>query len=348
MHLLLPSNDQFIYTDQWLQHTMIFCHADSIGIRGNYGTDWVYFTDMHGNPHYVSLTASVDDVVMPVQSTADVCSFWLYTRRNPKNYQLLSLNNVTNSDFMANKPLILVTHGWLVDGSGPATQLIKDAYLDTHDVNVIVVDWRQIAHISYLSAAYKTADIGRQISDLLIAIAKHYAFDMSRVHLIGHSLGAHVMGSAGFQLKTNGYVAGRLTALDASRPFFEVPHLLEGFSANDAAFVDVIHTNVDFLGITNPRGHADFYPNGGYMQEPCCHSETDVRNNCQHTCSYHYFKESVRGSIFRARKCSDFQSYLSGKCKRNELSYMGEMCTPNSHGTFYLVSKNPINYNALL
>lgn len=64
---------------------------------------------------------------------------------------------------MANKPLILVTHGWLVDGSGPATQLIKDAYLDTHDVNVIVVDWRQIAHISYLSAAYKTADIGRQV-----------------------------------------------------------------------------------------------------------------------------------------------------------------------------------------
>ncbi|XP_014370632.2 hepatic triacylglycerol lipase [Papilio machaon] len=253
------------------------------------------------------------------------------------------MSNFTNSNFMADKPLILVTHGWVVDGSGKATQLIKDAYLDTYDVNVIVVDWRQISHINYLSAAMKAEDIGRQISDMLIAIAKHYAFDISRVHLIGHSLGAHVMGSAGSQLKNNGYIAGRLTALDAARPFFEFPLLLDGFSANDAAFVDVIHTNIDFLGIRNPRGHADFYPNGGYMQEPCCHSESDVRNNCQHACAYYYFKESIRGNIFKARKCSDFESYLSGKCVTNETSYMGEMCSPDSHGKFYLVSKDPFS-----
>ncbi|XP_013166754.1 PREDICTED: inactive pancreatic lipase-related protein 1-like isoform X2 [Papilio xuthus] len=311
---------------------------------GKYGTDWVYFMDMNGKPHYVSMTASVYNFKMPALTTVDVCSFWLYTRKNPKVYQLLSPNNFTNSYFMANKPLILVTHGWMVDGTSTSTQLIKDAYLDTYDVNVIVVDWRYVSQINYPSAATKTEDIGHKISDMLIAIAKHYAFDMSRVHLIGHSLGAHVMGSAGSELKNNGFTVGRLTALDAARPFFEVPRLLKGFSANDAAFVDVIHTNIDFLGITNPRGHADFYPNGGYMQEPCCHSARDVRNNCQHTCAYYYFKESIRGNIFQAQKCSDFESFLSGKCVTNETSYMGEMCTPESHGKFYLVTKDPISF----
>lgn len=37
----------------------------------------------------------------------------------------------------------------------------------------------------------------------------------------------------------------------------------------DAEFVDVIHTNAKHIGVINPSGHVDFYPNGGKRQKGC-------------------------------------------------------------------------------
>lgn len=45
-------------------------------------------------------------------------------------------------------------------------------------------------------------------------------------------------------------------------------------SANDAEFVDVIHTDGGLLGYPWPQGHADFFPNGGIPLQPgCAHQE---------------------------------------------------------------------------
>lgn len=38
---------------------------------------------------------------------------------------------------------------------------------------------------------------------------------------------------------------------------------------NDATFVDIIHTNGKGLGLIEPLGHIDFYPNGGKKQMNC-------------------------------------------------------------------------------
>lgn len=52
--------------------------------------------------------------------------------------------------------------------------------------------------------------------------------------------------------------------------------------ASDATFVDCIHTNAweylkdtSFLGMIEPVGHVDFYPNGGDFQPGC--SKLDPR-----------------------------------------------------------------------
>lgn len=37
----------------------------------------------------------------------------------------------------------------------------------------------------------------------------------------------------------------------------------------DGEFVDVIHTNAKHIGVINPAGHVDFYPNGGKRQKDC-------------------------------------------------------------------------------
>lgn len=45
-------------------------------------------------------------------------------------------------------------------------------------------------------------------------------------------------------------------------PCFNEGERLNGLQRGDAQFVDIIHTNVGILGIKEPRGDVDFYPNG--------------------------------------------------------------------------------------
>lgn len=90
------------------------------------------------------------------------------------------------------------------------------------------------------------------------------------VHVLGHSLGAHVAGYTGNYLSGK---LGRITGLDPAGPAFETPYLKdadERLDFTDANFVDVIHTCAGSLGILKPIGHADFYPNGGTFRQPGC------------------------------------------------------------------------------
>lgn len=61
---------------------------------------------------------------------------------------------------------------------------------------------------------------------------------------IGHSLGAHIAGSAGrnLQYKTNKLLP-RITGLDPASPCFNEGEVLTGLARGDAVFVDIIHSN---------------------------------------------------------------------------------------------------------
>jgi pimeloyl-ACP methyl ester carboxylesterase len=76
----------------------------------------------------------------------------------------------------------------------------------------------------------------------------NYGVDLSEVHLIGHSLGAHTAGYAGEKLNGN---IGRITGLDPAEPYFQgMPSHLR-LDYTDAQLVDVIHTDgksIFFLG----------------------------------------------------------------------------------------------------
>lgn len=90
--------------------------------------------------------------------------------------------------------------------------------------------------------------------------------------MIGHSLGSHVSGYVGETFKNP--KLGRITALDPAGPNFnEMPESVR-LDRGDATLVDVIHTNgkplyLFGLGILQPIGHLDFYPNGGREQPGC-------------------------------------------------------------------------------
>lgn len=90
------------------------------------------------------------------------------------------------------------------------------------------------------------------------------------IHILGHSLGAHV---AGYISNNMPRKVGRITGLDPAGPAFETPYLKdteERLDVADANFVDIIHTCAGSLGFLRPIGHVDFYPNGGTFRQPGC------------------------------------------------------------------------------
>lgn len=73
---------------------------------------------------------------------------------------------------------------------------IVSAFLENDDVNVIVLDWSGLANRSYTTAKGGTAAVGRglgQFINWLVSLGASY----QRVHLVGFSLGGHLVGNAG-------------------------------------------------------------------------------------------------------------------------------------------------------
>ena len=80
------------------------------------------------------------------------------------------------------------------------------------DVNVICVDWSAgAADPNYVRAAVNTRLVGRQVA-LLIENINNSNVDgkkiNDKIHIIGFSLGAHVAGFAGHQLKNLSRITG--------------------------------------------------------------------------------------------------------------------------------------------
>lgn len=85
--------------------------------------------------------------------------------------------------------------------------------------------------------------IGKQLAILIENLRKYKGLDLSRVHIIGFSLGAHVSGFAGAELPG----LSRITGLDPAGPLFESQHPKARLDSTDANFIDVIHSNGENL-----------------------------------------------------------------------------------------------------
>lgn len=114
---------------------------------------------------------------------------------------------------------------------------------------------------------------GRLTGDLIVELHKHRNITLSKFHIIGHSLGAHVAGFAGKRVKelTKSRIKW-ITGLDAAAPYFEVPKQPKQNRLNeqDAEIVECLHTNGGFLGFRQPLGTLDFFANGEGPLQPNC------------------------------------------------------------------------------
>lgn len=74
------------------------------------------------------------------------------------------------------------------------------------------MDWSESASWkAYPLPAYMTTQVGGIIARLIEELVKQYLVYLDDIHVIGHSLGAHVAGASGAAVKTG--KIGRITGL---------------------------------------------------------------------------------------------------------------------------------------
>uniref|UniRef100_A0A8C2CQP7 PLAT domain-containing protein n=1 Tax=Cyprinus carpio TaxID=7962 RepID=A0A8C2CQP7_CYPCA len=229
----------------------------------------------------------------PSQPDDDVCYI---VRGKPETLSSCNFKNTSKT--------FLVIHGCgKVSGlfESWVEKLVAALYNREKDANVIVVDWLDTVCVS------KSNQI--------------------KLHIL---LGAHVAGFAG-SYATN--KVGRITGLDPAGPNFEGVQAHRRLSPDDAHFVDVLHTFTRgslglSIGIEQPVGHVDIYPNGGSFQPGC-----NLRGALEKIASYgilgkdsylgnshersvHLFIDSLlnEGEASRAYICGSNDMFNCGMC----------------------------------
>ncbi|XP_076181667.1 pancreatic lipase-related protein 2 [Ptiloglossa arizonensis] len=257
--------------------------------------NYTIFPDEAGVPYLIKLdlTPLTVNELEILKGNVNTITFTLFTRENPKDGQLLSINNVQSvevSNWKPYRPTMLVTHGWTSSGTSKSCTLIRDAYIKALDCNVIIIDWSVIAkNLIYSQVAKSVPSVGKHVAEFSNFMRSKLDLRASYTTMVGHSLGAHVMGLAARTLISTGIVA-QLLGLDPAKPLFENKGPDGRIDRSQAKNVQIIHTAAGKLGMDTAVGMSDFYCNGGSNQ-PGCHN--DLLGACAHSRSYEYFSVSI-------------------------------------------------------
>lgn len=153
---------------------------------------------------------------------------------------------------------------------------IRNAYLSKRETNLLIVDWESGARQNYDKSRALVPQVAKRVAKRLKQFFRSLNILPSTVHILGHSLGAHISCNVGRHF---GGQIGRITALDPAGPLF-LKSAPDACNKNDAQFVDAIHTDVGVLGEAATRGHIDFYPNRGFPPQPGCYM-LDILTACE-------------------------------------------------------------------
>ncbi|XP_063235086.1 lipase member H-like [Bacillus rossius redtenbacheri] len=289
--------------------------------------DWVQISDGNRTLQWVNLKEE------PLESkvSGDDVKFLLYTKKASDPVVLkngsANLGTINFSD-----DTVFVIHGWTSNPGVASVMNIVSGYLKAAgSYNVINVDWSGPAAPAYPTAVRNAREVSAFVAQFVDYLVSR-GLSLTRLNIIGFSLGAHVAGMAGYRVRSGS--VGRVTGLDPAGPLFYTASAANKLNKADAGFVQVIHTNGGVQGYLTALGHADFYPNGGSKQDGC---GSDVQGSCAHHRAPAFYAESITSSKpFTAVRCSKWSIYQQGSCSGNPTAVMGAYTPANASGNYWL------------
>uniref|UniRef100_A0A3Q2QP30 Lipase member H-like n=1 Tax=Fundulus heteroclitus TaxID=8078 RepID=A0A3Q2QP30_FUNHE len=244
----------------------------------------------------------------------------LYTRANLDCGRELSHHRLSSQPLLdLHRPTAFVIHGYRPTGAPPIwINHIVHLLAEQEDMNIIVVDWNKgAANLNYFTAVTYTREAALNLTGFIRTMQEEGA-SLSSIHLIGVSLGAHLAGFVGANLKG---AIGRITGLDPAGPMFTSATPEERLDPSDAMFVDVLHTDMNSFGLRGAHGHIDFYANGGTDQPGCPKTIFSGKSYfvCDHQRSVFLFLCALnRTCHLTGYPCSSYTRFLDGQCLQCE------------------------------
>ncbi|XP_043648392.1 vitellogenin-1 [Drosophila teissieri] len=274
---------------------------------------------------------------IPSQITPDIRKMHFQYMTPCQNYSvpLLEASKLwKHSRFSKGRKVVILATGWTnTVNESSAISMISKAFMCRGDVNFVIVDAADYVDTFYSWSALNTDLIGEHIGVGLTHLIQ--LTPLRNIHLIGHSLGAHIMGTAGRTFKKlTGKLIPRITGLDPAKPCFRRENVLPGLTRGDAKLVDIIHTNIGILAKRGPLGDVDFYPGGAHPIQPGC-----LTIGCSHTRAVEYFAESAyphQEQNFMGKKCASWDKLRKRDCSAGTVSPMGYKMNPQARGMYYV------------
>ncbi|KAL6264029.1 hypothetical protein P5V15_004111 [Pogonomyrmex californicus] len=236
-----------------------------------------------------------------------------------------------------NKSITVLAHGYLGGRNTLPTPYVISAYCSRNTSAIILLDWSRLARGDMLMVSNRIPEIGRIVASSF-DILKRRGYELENWHLIGHSMGAHIVGCVGTYTYFN---FSHITGLDPAELFF-YSDLYDGcqINSNVAQFTEVFYTDSGGYGTMKEVGTVNIYANTGSAPQPaCCHSQYGI-NGCSHIKAAEWYADAVRNETkYLATRCANCFAFMNyaGYCRENERIYFGPRVNKTASGTYCLV-----------
>jgi pancreatic triacylglycerol lipase len=97
-----------------------------------------------------------------------------------------------NDNIDSKRDVKLLIHGWNADSEHVALETVRNSYLKLNTSHLLMADWRDIAGMRYFIARNLIRNLGKRICKLLEIFVDQAKIEPGRIHIVGHSLGAHI------------------------------------------------------------------------------------------------------------------------------------------------------------
>jgi len=259
------------------------------------------------------LALGIDIIESQVKPNAAELNLELRTACESFSIPLLQAEELLDlPQFNSSKPTVIVVSGWTTDiNNSELIDLSAKAFACRDDHNFLALDTSNFIQTLYTWSALNTQQIGEYLADALVKLSSQISLD--GFHLIGHSLGAQIVGYAGrYYKELTNTTLKHITGLDPAKPCFKEGHDLAPIGRGVAEYVDIIHSNPGTLGILESIGDLDYYANGYSSIQPGC-----LGISCSHSRSYIYYIETIypnNENDFLAAQCSSLLALKLGSC----------------------------------